>query len=90
MIRAFVREQMTVDGHALRRLGPVRYVLRRTVLFLAAIVLIVGGRLFVWRIVDPRFAYGAADVYLLTILLLPLTMLVLNIVAVWRALHGRR
>jgi hypothetical protein len=90
MIWTFIREQMTVDNSELNRLGPVAYVLGRTAKFLAAGILLVGARFLLWRVIDPRFAHGVADVYLAIVVLLPLTVLALNIVAVWRVFHGRR
>ena len=90
MIRNFVREQMTVNADALREQGPVFYVLRRTAGAFATAVLIVGGRLVLWWIVDRRVAYRSVDIYLLFILIGSLAVLGLNIVAVWRALHGGR
>jgi hypothetical protein len=90
MIRTFIRDQLTVDSSELNRLGPVAYILGRTAKFLAAGVLLVGVRFLLWRVIDPRFAHGIAAGYLAIVVLLPLTVLALNIVAVWRALHGRR
>jgi hypothetical protein len=89
MIGTFIRSQLTVDNGELKRLGPVAYVLGRTAKFFAAGILLVGVRYLLLRAIDLRYAHRLADGYVAIVVLLPLGVLMLNIVAVWRALHGR-
>jgi hypothetical protein len=88
MIRTFILEQLTVDSDELNRLGPVIYVLVRTGKFLAAGIVLLGVRFLLYRFFDPRFARSIEIPYLVLVVLLPLLVLTLNTVAVWRG--GRR